>query len=57
VDGLSALVHTHLSANPFTGEVYLFCGKSGNKLKVLWATPEGMSLLHKRLNDGKECCP
>jgi transposase len=27
VDGLSSLVQTHLNANPFTGEVYLFRGK------------------------------
>jgi len=40
---------------PFTGEVYLFRGKSGNKIKVLWATPDGMNFLYKRLNDAKEC--
>jgi transposase len=57
VDGLSALVQNHLSANPFTGEVYLFRGKSGNKVKVLWASAEGMSLLYKRLNDGKFVWP
>jgi hypothetical protein len=42
VDGLSALVQNHLNGNPFSGEVYLFRGKSGNKIKVLWATPEGL---------------
>jgi transposase len=51
VDGLSALVQNHLHESPFTGEVYLFRGKSGNKIKVLWATPDGMNFLYKRLND------
>ena len=57
VDGLSALVQNHLSENPFTGEVYLFRGKSGNKIKVLWATPDGMNFLYKRLNDAKFVWP
>ena len=57
VDGLSALVQSHLNASPFTGEVYLFRGKSGNKVKVLWASPEGMSFLYKRLNDAKFVWP
>jgi transposase len=55
VDGLCALVQAHLNESAFTGEVYLFRGKSGNKIKVLWATPEGTSFLYKRLNDAKEC--
>ena len=55
IDGLSALVQSHLHENPFSGEVYLFRGKSGNKVKVLWATPEGMCFFYKRLNDATEC--
>ena len=51
IDGLSALVQERLEANPFTGEVYIFRGRSGNKVKVLWATPEGMCMFYKRLND------
>jgi transposase len=57
VDGLCALVQNHLKESPFTGEVYLFRGKGGNKIKVLWATPEGMSFLYKRLNDAKFVWP
>src|SRR6266404_6725642 len=51
------VVQNHLSENPFTGEVYLFRGKSGNKIKVLWATPDGMNFLYKRLNDAKFVWP
>jgi transposase len=57
VDGLSALVQNHLNGNPFSGEVYLFRGKSGNKIKVLWATPEGLCFFYKRLNDAKFVWP
>ena len=57
VDGLSALVQNHLNQNPFSGEVYLFRGKSGNKIKVLWSTPEGMCCFYKRLSDTKFVWP
>jgi transposase len=57
VDGLCALVQSHFNESAFTGEVYLFRGKSGNKIKVLWATAEGMSFLYKRLNDAKFVWP
>jgi transposase len=52
IDGLSGLIQERLQASAFTGEVYIFRGRSGNKVKVLWATPEGMCMFYKRLNDG-----
>jgi transposase len=30
-DGLAALVQTHLSANPFSGELYIFRGRRGRR--------------------------
>jgi transposase len=57
VDGLSGLVQTQLNENPFTGEVYIFRGKSGNKIKVLWAAPEGMCFFYKRLSDSRFVWP
>ena len=51
VDGLSTLVQTQLQESPFTGEVYIFRGRRGDKIKVLWSTPEGMCFFYKRLND------
>ena len=33
-DGLSALVQTHLSADPFSGELYIFRGRRGNHVSL-----------------------
>src|SRR6266404_3957919 len=44
VDGLSALVQHQLQESPFTGELYIFRGKSGDKIKVLWAAREASPL-------------
>jgi transposase len=57
VDGLSALVQHQLQESPFTGELYIFRGKSGDKIKVLWAAPEGMCIFYKRLNDSRFVWP
>jgi hypothetical protein len=34
-------------------DLYILRGRSGNKIKVLWAGPKGMCCLYKRLNDGR----
>jgi transposase len=57
VDGLCALVQGRLQESPFSGELYVFRGRSGNKIKVLWATPEGMCFFYKRLNDSRFVWP
>jgi transposase len=46
-----------LQESPFTGELYIFRGKSGDKIKVLWAAPEGMCIFYKRLNDSRFVWP
>jgi transposase len=57
VDSLSALVQNELKESPFTGELYIFRGRSGEKVKVLWSTPEGMCFFYKRLNDSRFVWP
>lgn len=57
VDGLSALVQNHLNESVFSGEVYIFRGKRGDKIKVLWYTGDGLALFYKRLSDGKFVWP
>lgn len=34
--GLSALVQTALEDNPFSGHVFVFRGRRGDLIKVLW---------------------
>ena len=51
-DGLAALVQTALSENPFTGHVFVFRGRRGDIIKVLWFDGQGLLLLAKRLERG-----
>ena len=56
-DGLAALVQTALAANPFCGHVFVFRGKRGDILKVLWFDGQGLMLLAKRLERGRFIWP
>jgi len=40
--GLSALVQTALEQNPFGGHVFVFRGKRGDLIKVLWWDGDGL---------------
>ncbi|MEO6080910.1 MAG: IS66 family insertion sequence element accessory protein TnpB [Steroidobacteraceae bacterium] len=51
-DGLAALVQTHLSEDPFSGHVFVFRGRRGDRLKILWWSGDGLCLLAKRLERG-----
>ena len=48
-DGLAALVQTALAENPFKGHVFVFRGRRGDIIKVLWFDGQGLMLLAKRL--------
>ncbi|MGA3315041.1 MAG: IS66 family insertion sequence element accessory protein TnpB, partial [Candidatus Korobacteraceae bacterium] len=39
-DGLSALVQTKLEQSPFSGHVFVFRGRRGDLIKVLWRAAE-----------------
>src|SRR5688572_1175529 len=56
-DGLSALIQTRLNTNPFSGELYIFRGKRGDRIKVLWYSQDGLCLFYKRLSAGKFIWP
>ncbi|MGF6297595.1 IS66 family insertion sequence element accessory protein TnpB [Paraburkholderia sp. WC7.3d] len=43
--GLAAKVHTALEENPLGGNVFIFRGRRGDLVKVLWATEDGLWLL------------
>ena len=44
-DGLAALVQTAFAENPFFGHVFMFRGRRGDILKVLWFDGQGPMLL------------
>ena len=55
--GLAAKVQTALEENPLGGNVFIFRGRRGDLVKVLWATEDGLWLLAKRLERGRFVWP
>lgn len=56
-DGLSALVQHVLEKDPFCGHVFVFRGRRGDRVKLLWWDGQGLCLYYKRLEDGKFVWP
>ena len=57
MDGLAALVQTALGEKPFSGDVFVFRGKRGDLIKLLWWSGDGMNLYAKRLERGRFVWP
>ena len=55
--GLAAKVETALAADPFNGHVFVFRGRRGDVIKLLWSTGDGLCLLAKRLEQGRFVWP
>jgi len=55
--GLSALVQTTLEQDPFSGHVFVFRGRRGDLIKILWRDDDGLCLLAKRLDRGRFIWP
>jgi transposase len=55
--GLSGMVQTALKENPFSGQVYIFRGRRGDLIKVLWWDGDGLCLFAKRLERGRFIWP
>jgi len=56
-DGLAALVQTQLESNPFSGQIFVFRGRRGDRVKILWWDGDGLCLFAKRLESGKFVWP
>ncbi len=55
--GLSALVQTALEQDPFSGHVFVFRGRRGDLIKLLWWDGDGLCLFAKRLERGRFVWP
>jgi transposase len=55
--GLSGMVQTALQENPFSGQVYIFRGRRGDLIKVLWFDGDGLCLFAKKLERGRFIWP
>lgn len=56
-DGLAALAQSALEQEPFSGHVFVFRGRRGDILKLLWWDGQGMCLFAKRLEKGRFIWP
>ena len=57
LQGLAAKVQTALLGNPLSGHVFVFRGRRGDTIKILWATGDGLCVLAKRLERGRFVWP
>ena len=55
--GLSALVQHALASSPLCGHVFVFRGRRGDLLKLLWWDGTGLWLMAKRLERGRFIWP
>ena len=56
-DGLALLVQEVLKRNPHSGHLFVFRGRRGGLIKVLWHDGQGMCLFAKRLERGRFLWP
>jgi transposase len=55
--GLSAAAQTVLEQEPFDGHVFVFRGRRGDLIKLLWWDGDGLCLFAKRLERGRFVWP
>ena len=52
IDALSIMVQEVLNKDPFSGHLFVFCNKRGDKIKILYWDRNGFCLWYKRLERG-----
>lgn len=56
-NGLSALAEGVLREDPFSGHLFVFRGRRGDLLKIVWWDGQGACLFSKRLENGRFVWP
>ena len=56
-DGLAVLVQEKLKCDPHAGHLFVFRGRRGGLIKVLWYDGQGFCLFSKRLERGRFIWP
>jgi len=51
INGLSVLVEQAMDLNPFSGDLFAFCNRRQNIIKILYWDENGFCLWHKRLEE------
>lgn len=57
MQGLALIVQQALRRDPFAGDLYVFRGRVGSLVKIIWHDGIGMSLYAKRLEKGRFIWP
>lgn len=57
MNSLALLIQQGLQRDPHAGDLYVFRGRRGDLLKILWHDGPGMSLYAKRLERGRFIWP
>jgi transposase len=57
INGLSLLVQDVLLASPSDGSMFVFRGRSADRIKILWWDGQGFCLFYKCLDSGKFTWP
>jgi len=57
MQGLALLVQQGQKRNPHCGDLFVFRGRAGSLIKIIWHDGIGMSLYLKRLEAGKFIWP
>ena len=56
-DGLSALAEGVLKQDPYSGHLFVFRGRRGDLIRIIWWDTQGACLFSKRLEKGKFVWP
>ena len=51
-DGLAALAEQVLRQNPFSGHLFVFFNRPGDRVKILWWDRGGYAIYYRRLEEG-----
>ena len=51
INGLSVLAEQAMGLNPFSGDLFVFCNRRQNIIKILYWDENGFCLWHKRLEE------
>ena len=54
-DGLAALVQLQLAEDPFSGQLFVFRGRRGDRVKLLWWDGMGCACLRSDWNEVALC--
>ena len=53
IDGLASMIQERFKLDPFSDSLFLFCGRSKDKMKALLWEGDGFLLMYKRLENGR----